>query len=55
MEFSQSPEGSEVNLRIVELQDLWRTEANAPEILTYNEALVSDILQIIKDQQVYLC
>lgn len=43
---------SEINTRVAELQGLWRTEANSPELLTYNEAVVNEIRQMIKEQQV---
>lgn len=37
---------------IIFLLRLWRTEANAPEILPYNEAVVTSLMDQLNNQQV---
>ena len=34
------------------LMDSWRTELNAPEILPYKEELVTEILELLSEQEV---
>ena len=38
---------------IVILNNMWRTEANSPEILPYNERLVDAIREVLESQQVH--
>lgn len=43
------------NESITRLQELWRTEVNAPEILPFNmnnKDLVDTVLKLLRDQQV---
>jgi hypothetical protein len=41
-----------VNTSIALLNDVWRSEANAPEILNYNSYLVDSIRELLSKQQV---
>lgn len=41
-----------VNTSIALLNDVWRTEVNAPEILNYNSYLVDSIRDLLSKQQV---
>ena len=49
---SQEAIAASVNESIGILTDAWRTEANAPEILPYQEELVEEMQELLKNQQV---
>ena len=44
--------GPEINPRIEELLNAWRTELNAPEILPYNDDLVDYIKDMLNNVEV---
>ena len=44
--------GPEINPRIEELLNAWRTELNAPEILPYNDELVDYIKDMLNNVEV---
>ncbi|KAL4162709.1 hypothetical protein PRNP1_003241 [Phytophthora ramorum] len=56
METPSQPEFDRDNLNedIVRMRSLWVNELNAPEILQYNDEMVSEMLEQIRNQQEYV-
>ncbi|EGZ13769.1 hypothetical protein PHYSODRAFT_355017 [Phytophthora sojae] len=56
MESQSQPEFDRENLNedVVNMRTLWVNELNAPEILPYNEEMVTEMLEQIRNQQEYV-
>jgi len=48
--FGSAPDS--INHDIIKLNNLWRTEIHAPEILIYDEDIVKNVREMLVDQQV---
>ncbi|KAJ8577331.1 hypothetical protein ON010_g1876 [Phytophthora cinnamomi] len=56
MESQSQPEFDRENLNedVVNMRALWVNELNAPEILPYNEEMVTEMLEQVRNQQEYV-